>query len=374
MRLSLNSLVRLAALLGVVLFASAVGLSRAVPKSARFRTEGPARFHGVNGTLLDPPDARSFLLDAQSGTLRPFEPVAGYRVECASVSPWTGERGSEVVARLVPTTAQRDDCPTTGLVRFPLAGGPIQREVPGSAVVAGRACWLPGSPSRVVFPAGDGGLYLQDLTAGGVDTGDDEGVPTPPLRLAWRAGLEDGEYGFLADAACPPASALGGRLVVILYPGRKDGPKVRLGAPQIWWLKLDPGATAIAAAGRLTVPVQDDCGADEQERLPNVGVSPDGRTILSYLSRPSDRNTWRLKVAPIDLDPHSGEPRVRADEVHDLGAGYATTAPVFSPDGRWLLAVLRRETRDGRVRKFEVADVLGGGSTGARHLASVYSR
>jgi|GEM_PF-2597224 len=372
MRFPLTSLVRLCALSGLALFASAVGLSRAVPKPASFRAAVHPRFHGVNGLVLDPPDRRNFLLDSETGALRPFDPVPGYRVDFVSCSPWCDERGGvEVVARVTgkPGDASSSAFNGSALVRFPFSGGRLRSEAPGGPAIGGHVSWLNGSPSRLVFPGGDGALYVQDIARSG-DPTEPDGAGSPPRPVAWRTALPDGGRLSIADSVCPAVPALGGRLLVALSSGLDVTDRRRLGTPQIWWLKLDPQGTSVVAAGRLTPPEEAPGAARVFERFPNLGVTPDGRAVLTYLTRESSASTWRLKVAPVTFDGPDGAPVVRPSTVRDLGDGFAAAAPVFTRDGRSIFQVVRRpEGEANRVRRFSVAAALEARPTSAAELA-----
>jgi WD40-like Beta Propeller Repeat len=354
MRFTLLPLMRLTAFAGLALFATAVGLSRAVPEPATFRLFESPRYFGVSGAVLEPPSTRDWLLDAGSGTLRPYAPVPGCRVEYAATSPWSDDEGQP---RMVARVSPRDpDISSSGdgysLTRFPLAGAAVHTEVAGSSIVSGRPCWLPGRSSRVVFPCGDGRLYVQELS-------DDRLSPSvsPPRPVAWRIPGPDDAPLVLGDVVCPAVPALGARLFVALGTGR-DAITSHLAPSRIWWLELDPAGDSITAAGPVFLPgAKDDPRSDQ--RWPNFAVTPDGRVLLTFLTRDLRGDTWRLKYAPVTLDHSGAPPVVDPRAVRDLGNGFAATSPAFSPDGRWLYQVTRRPTSDaGCLRRFSTTALL----------------
>ena len=373
MYFSLTALVRLCALLGLVASASAIGLSRTVPKAAAYHVGGVPRYVGVNGIDLSPPRADSFLLDCATGGLTPFNPIRGHRVEFAAASPWNEEGGGELVARVTardPVEGEAGD--SSSLVHVPLSGGPIRREVPGAPLVEGRACWLPGSHSRVVFPGGDGVLYVQDLTADDPAGADRPG--SPPRPITWKTRRPGGGTISLADPVCPPIPALGGRLFVALSHGRERETS-QLAAAQIWWLKLGPDGFSIVDAGPLT-PESRALGDERpEERFPSLGVAPDGRIVMTFLTREIASRSWRLNIAPIESFGADRPPIVRPSEIRSLTDGSSATPPAFSTDGQSLYLVTRNALPDGgHVRQVSLVEALSIAPTQQARFASQTTR
>ena len=360
MRFSLTSLVRLCALLGLVASASAVGVSRAVPKVAAFRPSGPPQYIGVNGAVFDPPHTDSYLLDCESGLLNRFDPVPGHRVEFADSSPWADAPGGELIARLSPRSKECGEaCDPSGLARVALAGGAVRREVPGGPVVDGPACWIAGSVSKVVFPGGDGRLYYQELAP----TDDEpDRSPAPPKAITW-ASKRPGQGGVAVfDPVYLTTPGFDGYVLVALNFASSPIPP-RLGPTQVWWLRLDPTGTKIVDSGRVTPDDDPGIKADE-ERFPSVGVGPDGGPVLAYLTQSQGTNERRLRVAPLGRT-EGGAPIVRRSEVRDLGDGLTPMAAAFSRNGRSLYAITRRAEGDGgHVRRVLLSDVLGAPARG----------
>jgi hypothetical protein len=122
---------------------------------------------------------------------------------------------------------------------------------------------------------------------------------------------------------------------------------------------LSPDSEAIVAAGRLIVPAQEEpAEARAEERWPSVGMTRNGVPMLAYLVRPAGLEPWELWLAPIEVgDEAAGRPpRVRATAARRLVASCALAAPAFSPDGRWVYAMVRVEGSDKiHLARFAVA-------------------
>lgn len=359
MRLTLTFLIRTTMVFGLALFVAAVTLSRAVPRPSAFRSKVAPRYYGVNGKSFTPYVEGNFLLDTEAGRLIPLKTPDGVAVDHAISSPWRDESGgAEVVGRYTtrigspPSTSFEG----TGLARFRKTGGAGLGGVSLDLVIAGRPCRLPGSVSRLLFPVGDGRLYSQEFFTEGRNPGvDPDDAPRPIL---WRCPVPGQGQVRLGDAVASTVPGFGGRLVVALSNLPAGGVKGRLSPSEIWWLALDPDGREVVAAGRLT-PETGDASGEEQERLPNLTATPDGRPALAYLARTEGRAEWRLKVAPVGITPGGGTPFVAASAVCELADDCAACAPAFSADGRWLYRVARSPGADGPVRQFSVPDALG---------------
>jgi hypothetical protein len=349
----LNSLVRLVAITALAAFLVAFGLARAFPKPETYRFPAPPRYAGVNRAVLDVTQNGSFLLDTETGVLSPFKTPAGLEVQFLSFSPWRDDRGEfELVGRVMNRSGTDLDkqFEGAGLVRFKLGDESWLREVPAEKAVTGRLCWLPGSASRVLFAAGDGRLYVQELS-------DDDG-DTPARPVVWNPPVPGEGDMTLCDPVCPPVPALGGRLIVSLSHGLTDRGKFRMSPSRLWWLKLDEEGRAVTAAGPLSASVEDP-GSVEVERLPELIATPDGSVALACLVRSGENGNWRLRLATITFDPVDGTPVVLPDSVRELAEGCGFTNPAFSADGRRLYQASPAKRFDEIVRCFSVVDALG---------------
>src|SRR5262249_22683638 len=117
-------------------------------------------------------------------------------------------------------------------------------------------------------------------------------------------------------------------------------------------------------AGRLITPASVGAtGVPDQERLPALGTAPDGTSVVAYLAGPAGQPRWQLRLAPLAIDPASGEPAVDPASVRILARQCAACPPVFSPDGRWVYAVLDRGVEaPASVVRHDVAEILSGRS------------
>ena len=395
MRFSLTSLVRLISFVAIGLSAVAVGLSRAVPPVPTHRTPAAPRQYGLNGNSFTPPQRQNFVLDGTSGELRPDRAASSDSPDFVTSSPWTDQNGGhELLGRL--TVREGSLATGTVLARFAEGETEPRSSVAVRPVISGRPCWLPSRPSRVLFPSGDGRLYVTDLRPGdglATDAPADvvaEGAESPCRRVVWGCPAPGTGPPILGDPICPPVAALKGRLIVSLCAGWQQGAKGGFGASELWWLQVGPDDATITAAGRLTVPdtgrpdvpLSETRGLRDDERLANVAALPDGRVVIAYLSRPPGRPEWALKVAPVQVDG-SGVPSVRVSDSAVVGDDVAVTLPPLSPDGRSVYRVRRlvpgrvpvveRVAIDGPVEPFGTGPVLtlappgiGRNSRGAR--------
>jgi hypothetical protein len=180
---------------------------------------------------------------------------------------------------------------------------------------------------RVLVPGYDGILYRVDF--GDPDTG--SGQPRP---IAWRGGPTRGVVQ-LDDLSWPRHPSLEGRILAALTL------RARPGVPytwSIWWLRLDPEATAVIAAGPLAL---DDGGWDG--RYPILSPAVAGPPTLAWLERAQGRrgDAWRLRIAPVEIDPRSGDPSVNGERTRTLAEGCEPAAPAFSADGRRISYIAR---------------------------------
>jgi hypothetical protein len=117
-------------------------------------------------------------------------------------------------------------------------------------------------------------------------------------------------------------------------------------------LQLSGDASAVVAAGRLTVPSRErassaDPDSEVQEHLPCVGVTRDGVAMLAYLVGPVADGGYELWTVPVAVEEESeGRAardvlRVDASAARCLCTSTVLAPPAFSPDARWLYAAIR---------------------------------
>jgi hypothetical protein len=243
------------------------------------------------------------------------------------------------------------------MARVGVASREVVNQTEVNFLVAGSPCWLAGKPARVVFPGGDGRLYLQDL--GEDDEPEHAEDPSVRRMVSWNAVAAGFDRAILNDPVRPVVPTLGGRLFVALNPGLPRGEEVWFGKSEIWWLKLNAEGTSIVDAGRLTVPERP--RRDEsstEERLPNLVATPDGRIALAYLKRKRGVVPWALFVAPVTIDPKTGVPVAYASESRQVAGDCAVTLPAFSADGRWLYHLPRLMAPGQEPGRFSVVEAL----------------
>src|SRR6185437_2149409 len=90
----------------------------------------------------------------------------------------------------------------------------------------------------------------------------------------------------------------------------------------------------------------------DEERLPNVAATGDGGLVLAYLSRSGLQQGWRLCLAPIDVDPKTGNPSVDEASVRRVSSMLTPTLPTFSNDGQWVYALLRVRPASEHFERF----------------------
>jgi hypothetical protein len=264
-------------------------------------------------------------------------------------SPWRSADGqSHVVVReesISPGSLDWANEPF-GLARYTFPAGRFLDRVAIDIPPLGPICWLPDQSDRILFAGTDSRLYLLDFAAGEATGG--ATAATSPRPVRWEGDPPGRGLIWIHDPCWPTAPELGGRVLVSL--SFEENPSGPLGEPQVWWLQLDPNNATIVAAGRLVVPDESSAAVPaEEERLPCVGTAPDGSPRLAYLTRPENRSTWDLWVAPITTDETSGAPRVLRSRRHKVAEGCVGLSLAFSADGRSIYVSARNPTTPGQL-------------------------
>lgn len=353
MRMTLTALVRSIAFLALGSSILAIGVSRATPRTARRLHPAPQRFYGINGSVFDPPQSGNFLLDAATGELKGGEFTRAVALDFASSAPWSDETGDTwMLGRLAHWSGESESkqFEGAGLYGVTLSSGRTSGELGVGPIVSGRACWLPGRADRVVFPAGDGKLYVQDFNLEG------DGPESAPRQISWACATPGVGGVTLADPVCSGLPELGGRIFVTLSFETVVHGVHRLTPGDIWWLSLDSEGRSIVAAGPLLEHVEGARAlAAPQRRLPNLSQTVDGEFVMANLERPGDGKPWRLALTPVDFEPSTGAPVARSSERQTFDDECAVTSPAFSPDGRYVYQVSRsRRAGGGLVSRHDV--------------------
>jgi hypothetical protein len=266
----------------------------------------------------------------------------GDALDRARVSPWRDARGqAQVVGRWMGFTGSPGDLASQGrgLGRFTYPEGKPLDRVETQTLPISAPCWMPGMAARVIFAAGDGFLYrfdFEDELARDLPADSRE-----PIRLRWEVEDREESSLILSEPYWPDLPGLRDTLFVgcqVREEGTSQGePGFRHAG--IWWLRLDPEGAAIIAAG----PVGFQPSSDPL-RFPTVAATADGSPFLSVLVQTSGAAEARLAVAPLELDPVRGVPRVAA-EARVVAGGCRLSPPVVSEDGRAITCVVGSRVR-----------------------------
>ena len=370
MSFSFSSLIRLMVMLALGSTMVAVGLARLDPPRPTWRARNVAPAFNINEYYVDVTDRTPRWLDAETGRIVEGPLADGDVLEAASCSPWVDDRGHrQVIGRW---SSRTEDGPMSmskdfGLARYTYPGGEPLDHISTEIVPTSSPCWFPGTRARVVFTAGDGKLYRYAFEPQeGTPIG--KGRDPRPTPLTWRCPRPGGGEVFLGDLTWPEDPRLGGCLVVSLrHQGVGGGAPRAFSRTQLWWLKLNHAGTEVVEAGRLIAPAAAASADEFEERSPNVATLPDGRIVLVYLRQRAGGTTWELRVAAIAIEGDRRTPSIAEAATRAVAEHYQAAHPAFSPDGRWLNAIVgdsHRATRTLRVRTESVlppARAEGGG-------------
>ena len=352
MRFSLYSLVRLIAFTTLAASALAVGVSRVSPHRDVQRTPAQPRYIGVNGVTFSPPNSHDYLIDTESGRLRRADFAKEFTIDFATSAPWREPGGrTQVVGRLTSRSGTARDrlCEGSGLGVVDLASGDLIDELETGPVVSSRPCRLPGGGQRIIYSAGDGHLHLSEFN--------ERRSTRTARKVVWECEKPTKGPLLLSDPILPTQREFDGRLFVTLHRTQTIGNHFRYLSAEIWSLRLDKEFTAILEAHRVTEPVS--AAPTEDERLPNLTVSTDGRPTLAYLKKSRSSPSWRLIVCPLHTDSSKIFRASRTEEV-EIVSDHAATLPAFSPDGRWIFTVARCSEPADSLSRASLKDILDG--------------
>lgn len=353
MRLTLTTLIRLAALAGLGLGTLAVGVGRLVPPEAPIRVPATPAGVLVNPYTCGPAGPAPRWLDPETGRVFEMALPEGDRLDLASCAPWRDEDGgTQVAGRWFRLGGEAGEA-AFGLARFRFPDGRLVDRVELDMMPSGAPCWSPEPRARLVFAAGDGRLYRLDLEG-------EDGGPRP-IRLAWKGGASGLERALVTDPSWP---RIGGRddLIVASLSVLEAGPDGwRYRAPRVWWLRLGRGATSVIAAG----PVTGDDG--RARRYPTVVAEGAAGWRLLTVGELRPGKGRALLSEALEFDTRCGTPRVAAGPARVLAEGLCQSPPSVSADGRWAAAMIRgsagaRPCRVPLTGGAEAGPVRGAGS------------
>jgi hypothetical protein len=350
----------LLALSGVALL-----VGRSFPTRPARREPGHPSFAYINSHMLGLGSRELLRLDPEAGRIEPLPLPEGEMLDCARGSPWRDSRGRWQVAGLGWTRSGSWGNPITwgyclALYEFP--GGAVLDRVETEDLPAGPLCWEPGTSARVLYAALDGALYWHEFEGSDPSGANDRGGNRRPKRLSWACPPPGQGHVFLADPEWPPESRLGPRLLVsVRVLERVDG-LLRRSSWQLWWLRLDRARMAIVAAGPLFRPDPTISAPEPSEeatwgdRFPTLLPGPGGGLAVAYLTYRPGVHEGQLRIAPLRIDPATGEPSAR-DGGPVLARDCVKTALAPSADGRWICCVVQPEGSGPKVLRLDLAEV-----------------
>jgi len=346
--MTLMTLLRLTGLLAlgwtvIALGAGALGVGAHDVPVHTFYSPAPSLQDAVAMVQPESPTQLEYrLLDRTTGRTEPLALPQEEAWSLLSVSPWRDRAGNlEAVGRWV--SRLDGDEYSWGLGLLTLPGSTVVNRLALDVLPIGKPCWVPGRPGEVLFPAGDGQLYLCNIAGDAREnkarhtsrTPDrDGGNLAPSRRLTWQRQPPGSSIAFFFDPVCSSEPALRNLVFVAAsIPKVLDKRKVNLPS-KLWWLAME--GDEIVAAGRLTRPTPND-PVDEKvcERMPNVVIGAGGKISVVYLSRQPNKKTWALRSAPVDLEPETRQPRIHPslEEPEVLTEGLILSSLVVSADG-----------------------------------------
>ena len=382
MRFSLASLIRLIAFAALGSSALAIGISRALPRPTGAWVPAQPRYMGVNGVSFLPPGKHDYLIDTETGKIRKADFGSGVSVDFASSSPWRQAGGRiEVVGRLINCSGSAKDrlYEGSGLGVMDLESGELLEELKheNEPVISGRPCWFPGNRNRLIYPAGDGQLYVHNLNRQEGPEGLQPRSSYSSTRsrsgrpLTWKCEPPSEEPFILSDPIFPPDPAFHGQLFVSLMRIRKSGQKHLYQSTELWALQIDEESSTIIAANRLTESAASHSLIDE--RLPNLIVSPEGQPLVAYLSRARGEQAWRLTLGLVRFDPNSRLASTERSSECEVAFDHAVTVPCFSADGRSIFAVARCKAPADSVTRIDLKAAIATLTTPPDHILSAQS-
>ncbi|QEH38312.1 hypothetical protein OJF2_69130 [Aquisphaera giovannonii] len=276
-------------------------------------------------------EERIFLVDRESGDVRPMALPGGERWEYVGISPWSvGGDEFEAVGRYYRVDSRGGGC---GLGRIRLPEGEVMERFDLDVLPTSRPCWVPGRPGRILFTAGDGRLYRYDLAVGHRAP---EGGRSTPRPLEWRCPPPPKVPCFLTDPAlCTDPRFRDLAVVTLISQARGPGREI-VQSTSLWWLRLDDDATAVEACGPIVEePALDGGGARPLRRFPTLAAGRDGAPELVYLVKDERSPAMQMVLLPLEVDDRAGGLRMRPGAgPTTVSRGCAAVPPVVGAGGR----------------------------------------
>jgi hypothetical protein len=126
---------------------------------------------------------------------------------------------------------------------------------------------------------------------------------------------------------------------------------------RLWWLRLDRDQMTIVAAGPLLPPDPAIPGSESWgDHFPTLLSGPGGVLALAYLTYRPAVHLGQLRIAPLWIDPATGEPSAAVGGPV-LASHCVRTAPAPSADGRRVCCVVQPEGSRPKVLCLDLAGV-----------------
>jgi hypothetical protein len=352
--------VRLALAVVLSLFGVAVLVSRSSPPGPSRRVPGQSSYVYVNTYQLGAKVGKLHRLDPEAGRIEPLPLPEGEVLESARGSPWRDSRGRwQVAGRGWTFSGPRGNSITQGhcLALYEFPGGAVLDRVEADPLPNGAPCWEPGTSARVLYAAADGVLYWHDFEGSDPSGAGYRGGISRPQPLAWACRQPGMGLAFLADPEWPSESRLGRRLLVSLQVLEPDGELLRRSSWRLWWLQLDRDRMTVVAAGPLLRPDPAVPGSDYWgDHFPTLLSGPGGELALAYLAYRPESHLGQLRIAPLRIDPSTGEP-LEAVGGPVLAGDCLRATPAPSADGRRICCVVQPEGSGPKVLGVDLAEV-----------------
>ncbi len=350
-------------LIVAALVVAAVLIGRSTPATdpasvlASVRTSMPPRFSAINGFYYR--DRISRLLDVVTGeTLPAFsEPVTTFNFPACS--PWQDAQGRWQMVTVWTRKSEAEDPgdqAISGLARFSYPDSRPLDRVGFPFAPRGPACWLPGSAARVMYAGDDGMLYRFDFEeADGTPVRNPGVADRCPRPLRWLCSRPTEGWCYAYDPSCPVSMPDGPWIFASLC--WRDGTKSwECWSNGIWWLRLSQDGDSVVRAGLLTGKSGVEASDCTEFRSPIVAASGSGKHFLAFLFRCDRDVNWSVRVAALAVDPSSGDLCSSWEDAQTLAVGAVMSPLAFSPDGRFVFALVVRD--GGRAEVVRLANPL----------------
>lgn len=362
MSLSLSTMVRLFVLVAVVANAAAIGVSKIITRPTTQRIACSTSLTTINGYFLPTREGRGRLIDASTGTISTLPIPLDEKLDHASLSPWRDDRGQ---SQMVGRWASVGESPTTpegrGLARYSFPDGALLDRIQTDILPVGPPCWFPGTTLRVIFPAGDGQLYVTSFG----DESTQDGTTDQPRLLQWNVDSLEGQNFSVNELAWPREPEFHGKLIaMIALPDPIN--RTRFLRPRPWWIELNASATAVVDA----VPFVMDDGLFENcnLRCPAVIATGPGELSLLLISRSENAKAWRAWAIPLNGEESDGSMcDLKTSEARLLVEGCVPSIPAISEDHRWLACLADRAQGPPQILRVPLQPTMKPGSS--EHLA-----